>query len=35
MAEGYGKWIQRSATRANPYMGTRMLTCGRPTQWAP
>lgn len=35
MADGYRKWIQTSPRIANPYMGTRMLVCGRPSTWAP
>lgn len=29
MAEGYRKWVQRSAEISNPYMGRRMPRCGR------
>lgn len=29
MAEGYGRWIQPTAELRNPYMGQRMLSCGR------
>jgi len=29
MAEGYGRWLQPSPETNNPYMGTRMLQCGR------
>ena len=28
MANGYQRWVQRSSTLANPYMGKRMLGCG-------
>jgi Cu(I)/Ag(I) efflux system membrane fusion protein len=30
MAAGYQRWVQNSATMANPYMGKRMLECGSP-----
>lgn len=33
MAPGYKKWIQPTAELANPYMGTKMLTCGSTSQW--
>ena len=29
MARGYGRWIQPTDDMANPYMGSRMLSCGR------
>ncbi len=28
MAKGYQRWAQSSATLENPYMGTKMLSCG-------
>ena len=28
MASGYQKWIQTDSEISNPYMGSRMLTCG-------
>jgi hypothetical protein len=28
MTSTYPRWVQRSATMANPYMGSRMLMCG-------
>lgn len=28
MAEGFNRWIQPSERLSNPYMGTKMLTCG-------
>ncbi len=31
MAPGYQKWLQPSATLDNPYMGTKMPTCGNPS----
>ncbi len=33
MAEGYQKWIQRTARLANPYMGKKMLECGADSEW--
>lgn len=33
MAQGYRRWIQPTAEMANPYMGTRMLRCGREVSW--
>lgn len=30
MADGYKRWIQRTEQIENPYMGSRMLTCGAP-----
>lgn len=33
MAEGFGRWIQKSAEMANPYMGTAMLQCGAAIDW--
>jgi len=33
MANGYRKWIQPGANISNPYMGTRMPTCGSATDW--
>lgn len=30
MAAGYKRWIQRTTAVENPYMGSRMLTCGAP-----
>lgn len=29
MADGYGRWLQPSTELQNPYMGQRMLACGR------
>lgn len=29
MADGYGRWIQSMRETQNPYMGQRMLACGR------
>lgn len=34
MAQGYQKWVQTKAQLENPYMGTRMLTCGSPSDWS-
>ncbi len=33
MAEGFKKWIQRSPTLENPYMGQAMPTCGSSSSW--
>lgn len=33
MAQGYQKWVQTKAQVDNPYMGTRMLTCGSASDW--
>ncbi|MBA3936983.1 MAG: efflux RND transporter periplasmic adaptor subunit, partial [Planctomycetes bacterium] len=33
MTKGYKKWIQGTATKSNPYMGTMMSTCGTTTTW--
>lgn len=34
MARGYGDWVQPTGTpMANPYMGRRMLRCGRAITW--
>ena len=33
MAQGYQKWVQLEETKANPYMGTKMLECGSATEW--
>lgn len=33
MAQGFQRWIQPSAEMANPYMGTRMLQCGREVEF--
>ncbi len=35
MAKGFGEWVQRSPDISNPYMGTKMLTCGSSEQWTP
>jgi len=35
MAKGFKKWVQRSETLANPYMGQRMPRCGGPTPLEP
>lgn len=35
MAKGYQKWVQRTETMENPYMGQKMLECGGPTELAP
>lgn len=34
MAKGFGEWVQRSPDISNPYMGTKMPTCGSSEQWA-
>lgn len=33
MWDGYNRWIQPSEELANPYMGTKMLTCGSESTW--
>ncbi len=33
MAAGYKKWIQPTAKLENPYMGTKMLSCGGESTW--
>lgn len=33
MAQGYKKWVQTSEPISNPYMGTRMPTCGSQIEW--
>ncbi len=33
MAQGFQKWVQPSGTLENPYMGSRMLTCGSESDW--
>lgn len=33
MAQGYQKWVQRSETIENPYMGRKMLACGSKATW--
>jgi membrane fusion protein, copper/silver efflux system len=33
MVEGYQKWIQPDEKLENPYMGSKMLRCGEPSQW--
>jgi hypothetical protein len=33
MAQGYKKWVQSDPKISNPYMGTRMLTCGSEGSW--
>lgn len=33
MAQGYKKWVQPTANLSNPYMGTRMPTCGSASEW--
>lgn len=33
MAQGYKKWAQPSDQISNPYMGTKMPTCGGETDW--
>lgn len=35
MAHGYQKWIQREPSLRNPYFGSKMLTCGEESSWAP
>lgn len=35
MAKGYKKWVQKSDTIDNPYMGKRMPGCGTPTDLVP
>lgn len=34
MAQGYQKWVQTKSQVNNPYMGTRMLTCGSASDWS-
>lgn len=34
MATGFKKWVQPSDTVSNPYMGTKMLTCGVKSTWS-
>jgi Cu(I)/Ag(I) efflux system membrane fusion protein len=31
----HARWMQRQAAKENPYMGTKMLTCGNPSDWQP
>lgn len=33
MAQGYKKWVQSAAKIENPYMGTRMPSCGSASDW--
>ncbi len=33
MAKGYRKWVQKGDRIENPYMGTKMLGCGTPSDW--
>jgi hypothetical protein len=33
MAQGYQKWVQRTETIENPYMGQSMLACGSKATW--
>lgn len=33
MAEGYQKWVQATAKLENPYMGSKMLSCGGESTW--
>lgn len=33
MAQGYKYWVQTSADTSNPYMGTKMATCGSQVKW--
>lgn len=33
MATGYKKWVQPAGTVSNPYMGTKMATCGVESTW--
>lgn len=35
MADGYEKWLQRSPTLENPYMGQSMPSCGTGATWSP
>ncbi len=35
MAKGFNKWLQPSDRMENPYMGTKMLTCGSESTWTP
>ncbi|MGM0578853.1 MAG: hypothetical protein ACQEXJ_24230 [Myxococcota bacterium] len=35
MAKPYGKWVQLEREMANPYMGKKMLHCGKKTEVAP
>ncbi len=34
MADGHPRWMQRKETADNPYMGTKMLTCGDENAWS-
>lgn len=33
MAQGYQKWVQPSDKLQNPYMGSKMVTCGSAVDW--
>lgn len=33
MTKGYPKWVQASDSKANPYMGKEMQSCGVESQW--
>jgi Cu(I)/Ag(I) efflux system membrane fusion protein len=33
MTKGYNKWLQPQGSKANPYQGTKMLTCGSELEW--
>ena len=33
MAQGYQKWVQKTETIENPYMGSQMLACGTKATW--
>lgn len=33
MAKGFKKWVQKSPTLENPYMGQAMLSCGSASTW--
>jgi Cu(I)/Ag(I) efflux system membrane fusion protein len=35
MATGFGGWMQRDPAPANPYMGTKMQSCGNAASWQP
>jgi hypothetical protein len=35
MTDTYRKWIQTDSEISNPYMGTRMLSCGTQATWQP
>ncbi len=35
MAKSYPKWVQKSASVSNPYLGREMATCGTASEWRP